>query len=49
MGPMGPQGKMSEMGSVITEPDEDQRFLMLSNIQQKIKKYFKDRNGSVQK
>ena len=47
MGPMGPEGKMSKMGSVITEPDEDQRFLMLSNVQQKIKKYFKDRNGSV--
>lgn len=49
IGPMGPEGKMGQMGSVITEPEEDQRFLMLSKIQQKIKKYFEDRDGSVKK
>jgi hypothetical protein len=44
MGQMSPEGKMNATGSVITEQDDDQRSLMLSNIQQKIKKYFKDRN-----
>ena len=47
MGPMGPAGKMDTMGTVIAEPDDDQRFLILSNIQEKIKKYFEDRNGST--
>jgi hypothetical protein len=47
MGPMGPEGKMGPIGSVIAEPDEDQRFLLLSNIQEKIKKYFDDRDRST--
>jgi hypothetical protein len=47
MGPMGPEGKMGPIGSVIAEPDEDQRFLLLSNIQEKIKKYFDDRDSST--
>jgi hypothetical protein len=43
---MSPEGEMNATGSVITDQD-DQRSLMLSNIQQKIKKYFEDRNRSA--